>query len=374
MNHYDGCGSAPDTIEAAEPDVLRGHAGNRRFPSIGGMRGTPQQEPGDADHSRCPPFRWAFLGAAAGSRLMTAEDSSSRVPLDRLRPNDLAPERSRGMSVTGIVHTKNEERDIARALRSLRPLCDELLVVDMNSSDRTVEIARSQGARILSVPDFGYVEPAWALALESVTTEWVMRIDADEIVPVELARRLREIVQEDEGDLALIGRTNFMFGDAIQGTGWGPESDQHYFLFKPAFREPGDQDTPIHTVLPPRAGARVVVVPTARETTLWHFNYLDWHHFIEKLNRYTSVEAKAAQNAGKPVSLPVLAQELGRQVLWRGLRRRAWRDGYRGAGLTWMMVTYRAVVYLKHRQLAERGDAARIAQRYDDLAMSAVDA
>lgn len=274
------------------------------------------------------------------------------------------------MSVTGIVHTKNEERRVLRALRSLRPVCDELLVVDMASTDRTRDLAADFGARVLEVPDFGYVEPAWALALEEVQTEWVLRIDADEIVPATLAARLRSIVDEDEADLAMIGRTNFMFGDPVRATGWGPESDRHYFLFKRAWRDAGDAATPIHTVLQPKPGARVVDLPNTAEMTLWHFNYLDWQHFVEKLNRYTTVEAQAL--AGTRPSLRRLAGELGEQLLWRGVRRRAWLDGHRGIGLLWMMLTYRVLVFLKARQLAAHGDAAAIELRYDALADRAI--
>lgn len=276
------------------------------------------------------------------------------------------------MSVTGIVHTKNEERDIARALRSLRPLCDQLLVADMGSTDRTKEIAEEFGARVLSVPDFGYVEPAWALALAHVDTEWAMRIDADEIVPPELAHRLETVVRNDEADVVEIGRRNFMFGRPLKGTGWAPASDRHFFLFKPGMLESiPPSESSIHRVMRPLDGARVTHLPLRDDLAVWHFNYIDWDHFVVKMNRYTTIEAmeRADEN---PIRLKTLLRQSFDQLAWRGIRRKAWRDGYRGAGLVWMMVTYRVLVYLKSRQLADVGDASSIRETYDAVAAEAL--
>lgn len=272
------------------------------------------------------------------------------------------------MLITGVVHTKNEEGNLARALRSLATVCDTTLVADMGSTDSTTTIARSFGATVLAVPDFGYADPAWALALAEVTTPWVLRIDADEAVPPQLARRLREIAESDSADVVDIGRMNFMFGAALRGTGWEPQADRHFFFFKPALLQSVQPEaTRVHTIMRPLDTARVLRLPARDELVVWHFNYLDWSHFISKMDRYTSIEARDAANA-TPLTAQGLSVELIKQIARRGVLSRFWRDGYRGGGLLWLMMTYRILVYLKRRQLTEVGDAAHISRKYHSIA------
>lgn len=273
-------------------------------------------------------------------------------------------------TITGIVHTKNEERNIRRALLSLVPVCDELLVVDMQSIDRTREIAASMGARVLSVPDYGYVEPAILEAWEHVTTDWILRIDADEVVPAQLARAFRDVAERDSADLVSSGRLNFMFGERIKGVGWSPEDDRHYFFFKKGCLDLGDA-AKIHNLPRPAVGARVEVLSSSEDLCVWHFGYTDWTQFVSKINRYTSVEAthleKAASSSGLVRLLLAMLRELG----GRFLKGAAWRDGVNGWVLVWMMLTYRVLAYAKARQVELVGDAGAIESRYDQLAQQA---
>lgn len=272
------------------------------------------------------------------------------------------------MRIVGIIHTKNEERNIARALRSLSGVCDELLVADMKSSDGTRAIAIGLGARVLDVPDYGYADPAWSLALDAVQADWIIRIDADEFLPPNLADRLKEIADTDAADVVDVPRLNFMFGKALRGTGWASDWDRHFFFFKPEhLRSVPPELTKVHTTMGPLAGARVLRLPAEDDLSVWHFNYTDWAHFVTKMNRYTSLEAEQGV-PGARSSLRSLIQSLVREIKYRGIKGRAWRDGYRGAGLVALMCTYRSLVWLKSRQLDEVGDEEAIRALYDRIA------
>lgn len=268
--------------------------------------------------------------------------------------------------ITGVVHTRNEEKNIARALRSLAPMCDELLVADMGSTDRTRLIAEEFGARVLVVPEFGYVEPARALALAEVGTDWVITIDADEVIPPSLARRLVVVATDEEADAVNVARLNFMFGAPLRATGWAP--DRHWFFFRRnALAVPDLDGVRIHVGLRPHGSARVLELPASDELSVWHFNYTDWAQFVTKLNRYTSIEASETPDDAV-TSLPFLLRRLRAEVVDRGIRGKAWRDGYRGGALVALMCAYRLVTWLKVRQLREVGDEADIVRRYDRIA------
>ena len=84
--------------------------------------------------------------------------------------------------ITAIINTRNEEHNVGRAISSLNEVADEIIVADMASSDDTVKIALQLGARIIEVPNIGFVEPARKLAVSAASHEWILLLDADEIV------------------------------------------------------------------------------------------------------------------------------------------------------------------------------------------------
>ena len=90
--------------------------------------------------------------------------------------------------ITVIVLTKNEESNIKRCLESVRDWVDRIIVVDSGSSDRTVDIASGLGADIyFHEPFINYAKQFnWAIDNTHLSTKWVFRLDADEVVPVEL--------------------------------------------------------------------------------------------------------------------------------------------------------------------------------------------
>ena len=91
-----------------------------------------------------------------------------------------------------IILTHNEERHIGRALDALAPVAREVFVIDSFSTDRTVEIARERGATVLQNRFINYAKQfQWGLDNAPVTSAWVMRLDADEVVEPDLAAEIR---------------------------------------------------------------------------------------------------------------------------------------------------------------------------------------
>jgi glycosyltransferase involved in cell wall biosynthesis len=98
---------------------------------------------------------------------------------------------SRGADLAVVILTHNEELHIARALDSVRAVATEVFVVDSSSSDRTVEIARRYGATVLQNRFVNYAKQfQWALDNAPLTSGWVMRLDADEVVSPALASEI----------------------------------------------------------------------------------------------------------------------------------------------------------------------------------------
>jgi len=106
------------------------------------------------------------------------------------------------MKVTVVILTFNEEIHLERAIASVREFADKIVIVDSGSTDRTREIANDCGAIILTNNWINYATQFnWALAQLSSETEWVMRLDADEIVMPNLAAEIRSTLSQCGSDI-----------------------------------------------------------------------------------------------------------------------------------------------------------------------------
>ena len=117
-------------------------------------------------------------------------------------------------NISAVVNTYNAERHLARVLESLRDF-DEILVCDMDSTDSTLDIAQQYGCRIVNFPkgEHRIVEPAREFAIHEAQCEWVLVVDADELVPVALRNYLYEqIARTDCPDGIAIPRKNYFMG------------------------------------------------------------------------------------------------------------------------------------------------------------------
>src|ERR671924_494162 len=103
-------------------------------------------------------------------------------------------------TVSAIVVCFNEEDNIGGCLESLR-WCDEIVVVDSFSTDRTVEICRRYTDRILQRPWAGYRDQK-AFAHSQATKDWVLLVDSDERVTAELREEIQQAIRDEHGRYA----------------------------------------------------------------------------------------------------------------------------------------------------------------------------
>jgi glycosyltransferase involved in cell wall biosynthesis len=259
--------------------------------------------------------------------------------------------------ITGTVLTLNEELNLEFCLRSLSTWCDEVIVVDMMSDDRTQEIARRYTDLVLEHPrivDFG---AARQLGVDRSTADWILSIDADEVVTPALAIWLREFIDSDPPfDMVLIPRVNVFLGRWLRSTPWWPGKPR---LFR---RGSVIVTTDLHKGLVPTPGSRIGKLPKRPELSLWHFTRLSLEDITAKTNRYTSIEAQhaLAEGSGDPSV---------RDLLWRSLRevgvyvaKRGYRDGLGGFAYMLDRAYYRFLLQAKRWDIPR---AAKRRARYD---------
>jgi len=243
-----------------------------------------------------------------------------------------------------VVNTRNEEANLPGLLDSVAGV-DELVVADMESTDRTLEIARSRGARILNLPNAGCCEPGRQPAIDHATGDWILVLDADERLPAGGLEKLRALVAGAGPD---VGGFSFTFhvyvGETrVLSSGWDVGNEQHPRLFRR-----GRVTWPALVHYEPSVQGALVKVP---EADLWivHRNFLNLHHALEKFNRYSTVEARELLEAGRA---PETMEGL-RQALAELARRYSPReDGALSLALSFGIVLYRLLVQAKAAEMA----------------------
>lgn len=95
-----------------------------------------------------------------------------------------------------VLAVRNEEENIARCLDSVKGVADEIIVVDEYSTDKTVEIAKKYGAKVFLEPHHNIFHVTKQKALEKATGEWILQLDADEVITPDLAHEIKSVVSE----------------------------------------------------------------------------------------------------------------------------------------------------------------------------------
>jgi glycosyltransferase involved in cell wall biosynthesis len=237
-----------------------------------------------------------------------------------------------------IVITRNEEELIGQCLKSAAAFCDELIVVDSFSTDRTVEIARGLGARVFQRPFEGYIEQK-QFALEQAGGEWVFSLDADEQATWELANEIRAALAQAHPPAGYrVRRVLYHLGHYYTR---GLYPDWHLRLFRrERARFVGHE---------PHARVQVDGNVAKLAAPILHFSYRDIADHVATINRLSS----QAASEGEPGALTVV--KMIANPAWRFLNFYFLRGGFRegGRGL-YAAMSAAFYVFLKYAKLYER--------------------
>ena len=263
--------------------------------------------------------------------------------------------------VTAVINTLNEQDNLPFLLRSLVTWVDEIVVVDMESTDDTLQIAQKYGARTYTYQRLGYADPARAFAISKASNLWILMLDADEIVTKVFSEKVREIVNFDLADVVVFPWVNYLLGDRLQATGWGIDQDFHPRLFKSSVVQATGE---IHNFLHFSAESRILTLAKSEENAVIHFNYVNSKHFLEKMNRYTSIEALQLKKSGAKTSYFKLLLATSKEFVRRFLVFKGYKDGWRGVYLSLFMVFYKILTHAKLEELNSCGDELEIKSKY----------
>ena len=220
------------------------------------------------------------------------------------------------LSVTII--TLNEERRVGKCIESAS-FADEILVVDSASSDRTVEIARKLGARVIHQDWLGYGRQK-QFAVEQAANEWVLCLDADEWLSPELSQSIQSVLEQPEYSAYQFPRRNRFMGRWLRhGEGY-PDWSLRLFDRNHAH---WSEDEVHEKVVPDEDVGKI-------GGDLMHESEETLQQYLEKQNRYTTLQAERLRADGKRGSaIKMVASPLFRFIKFYFIRL-GFLDGFPG--------------------------------------------
>lgn len=240
------------------------------------------------------------------------------------------------MKISATIITFNEERNIARVIESLR-CCDEILVLDSGSNDRTVEIANKLGAKVVEASWHGYSAQK-NIAAELAAHDWILSLDADESLSEALEAELWQIKKTGpKYDGYTMPRLAQYLGRWILHSGWYPDRKVRLFNRTKA-RWTG---TFVHESV--AVGGRVGHL----KSNLLHFTCNSLSEHLRSMDNYTTLAAQELAAREKPVTLARLLLYPPWTFIQTYLFRRGFLDGVEGLSIAYMAALYNFVKYFK---------------------------
>lgn len=184
--------------------------------------------------------------------------------------------------ISAVVLTKNEEKNIVDCIESLS-FCDEVIVIDSNSDDKTVELAKRVRAKVFTRSLDDDFASQRNFGLEKANGEWVLFVDADEVISSALRDEIKSEIRNSKSEIAayLIKRVDFMWGKKLEHGETG-----NLKLLRLARKDAGRWEGKVHEAW--RVKGRVGELTNP----LLHYPHQNITEFLKEINYYTNIRAQ----------------------------------------------------------------------------------
>jgi len=244
------------------------------------------------------------------------------------------------LNLSVVVLTRNEEKNIEDCLKSVFGWADEIIVVDDESTDKTLEIAVRYAGKIVKRKmdnegrhrNFAYAQAG---------NEWVLSLDADESVTPELKREIEKAILSETSVAFSIPLRNYIGSYRVRYGGWYPASKVRLFK-KDKFRY---EEAEVHP--------RVFIEGECGhlKSDIVHKGYPDLEHFVNSVNRQSTLEAVKWVNTGRRMSLPHAMWRASDRFFRRYIRKKGYKDGLYGFIIAFFDTLYQILSYAKYIEM-----------------------
>ena len=248
------------------------------------------------------------------------------------------------INLSVVILTKNEEKNIKECLESVIGWADDIVVVDDESADNTVDIAKEYGCRIIE-RRMDIEGRHRNFAYSQTKNLWVLSLDADERLTEELKKEIETVISSQvKYNGFTIPRRNYIGNYWVRYGGWYP-SPQLKLFRKDKFRY---EEVNVH----PRA---FMNEPCGHlKSDIMHYSYKNLEDFFSKLNNQTSREAQKWLAQNKPMRLGKFVWRTFDRFIRTYIGRKGYKDGFIGFVVAFNAALYQFISYLKYYELTRR--------------------
>lgn len=220
--------------------------------------------------------------------------------------------------ITVIMYSFNDENQISDAILSSQLITNQILLIDMESTDDTVALAKEKGVKTHLFPHSKYVEPARGFGIEKAQTQWVFILDADERVSKELAQEIKNKIKDTEFSHYKIPRKNiFHKYKWLKHGGWWPDhqirliSKNHFVAW------------PVEIHSTPQIKGEMGYL----DSPLIHYFHGDIGKMVEKTITFEDIESNLLLKANKNANVFTFARKFFGELYRRMFKGRGFLDG-----------------------------------------------
>lgn len=244
-----------------------------------------------------------------------------------------------------VIITLNEEKNIVRCLQSVKEIADEIVVVDSLSTDQTKNLCESFGVRFIEQKFLGYVEQK-NFALKQAQHDYVLSLDADEALSVELITEIKKAKSDFSGKGYQFNRLTGYNGHWIRHCGWYPDTKLRLVEKKEA-RWIGNNP---HDVLVVEGEIHSL------KGDLLHYSYDSISAHVQQTNKFSTIEAQELFKKGKRASVMKLVTRPFTQFFKDYILKKGILDGTDGFIICFMNSMY---VLLKYAKMIDLQQASK---------------
>ncbi len=248
------------------------------------------------------------------------------------------------MKISAAIITLNEQRKLPRAIESLR-CCDEIVVLDSGSTDRTVEVAEKLGARVIETGWHGFAAQK-NMAAQECSNDWVLSLDADEALSEALEGEIWQIKKNGpKFDAYTMPRLAQYLGRWILHSGWYPDRKIRLFDRRLAHWNGGY----VHESV--AVDGRIGHL----QSNILHYTFDSLSEHLRTMDRYTTLAAEQLIAQKARVGWTQLLLDPAWTFFRTFVLQRGFLDGVEGLSIAWMASVYNFLKYAKVRYMRPNG-------------------
>ena len=274
---------------------------------------------------------------------------------------------SRGKPQPGTISVcmvcRNEADKLKPALESVA-WADEILVMDLNSTDGSAELAAAHGARVIKREPYPIVEPLRNELAALARSDWILGLDPDERITPGLAQELRRAAQQQHIDAVVMPRTNFDLG-------FPPSNPIHRFEMQLRMYRPARVSWPIiPNALPEVSEDRKYRVAADDRLVMIHDRSRNVHEILDRMIRYAPMQGQSMLDQGEVFSASAMLKAMSQVIKKQTVLAKPWEDGVPGILRAGILIAFKFFVWMAFWQASggQRTDADdRLVRRWGNV-------